>query len=55
LYAIERQAKDRALAAEERRDLRQQQALPMLATFNPSLTAPTAKSALFSGADHLGY
>jgi hypothetical protein len=22
---------------------------------NPSLTAPTAKSALFSGTDHLGY
>jgi hypothetical protein len=25
------------------------------AALNPSLTAPTAKSALFSGTDHLGY
>lgn len=40
LYAIEREAKDRALAAEERRDLRQQQALPMLATFKDWLEEP---------------
>jgi transposase len=53
LYAIEREAKDRALAAEERRDLRQQQALPILATFKDWLEeqlrelapkTPTAKA-----------